>query len=136
MTESSDVRSSEQPARLSCFGAESTPARVTLILRDASWRTTRGLLALGIGVGLTPVVALVPPHVPWAAASLIGGILVARNRFREHATLLRIVGTCPRCGTALDQALRKRLERPHTVTCDACGESVLLECEMSPLDTA
>lgn len=135
MNESSAVRRREQPARLACFGAESTPARVTLILRDVSWRTTRGLLALGIGLGLTPVVALVPPHVPWAAASLMGGILVARNRFREHATLLHVVGTCPRCRAALEQKSRKRLERPHTVTCGACGESVLLECEIPP-DTA
>ena len=127
----SDIVHSEPPARLACFGAEPTPARVTLILRDAAWRTTRGLLALGIGFGLTPVVALVPPHVPWAAASLIGGILVARNRFREHATLLHIAGTCPRCRGALEQSPHKRLQRPHTVTCGACGESVLLECELS-----
>lgn len=130
MTESSNVVHSEPPSRLSCFGAEPTAAHVVLILRDASWRTTRGLMALGIGVGLTPVVAIIPPHIPWAAASLIGGIVIARNRFREHSTLLSVEGTCPRCSGKVEQTPHKRLQRPHTVTCGECGETLLLECDI------
>jgi hypothetical protein len=129
VTDASDDVRSTPPASLSCFGADPAPARVVVIPRDASWRTTRGLLALGIGIGLTPLVAIVPPHVPWAAASLIGGIVIARNRFRERTTLLSVAGTCPRCGGAVAQEPRRRLQRPHTVTCSACGETLLLECD-------
>ena len=130
MTAPSDVVRIEPPARLACFGAEPTAARVVVILRDASWRTTRGLLALGIGVGLTPLVAIIPPHIPWAAATLIGGIVIARNRFREHRTLMSVQGTCPRCSGHIEQTPHRRLNRPHTVTCGECGESLLLECEI------
>ena len=119
------------PARLSCFGAAPTPARAELVERPASWRTTRALLALGIGVGIAPLAAIVPPHLPWAAAALIGGGVIARNRWREHYTLLSLAGTCPRCAGTIEQQPQRRLAAVPTVTCGHCGETVLLEVDLT-----
>ncbi len=118
------------PARLACFGAAPTAARVELLARSASWRTTRALLAAGIGVGVTPLVAIIPPHIPWAAAALIGGGVVARNRWQELYTLVHISGLCPRCGGAIDQSPGKRLASKPSVLCGHCGETVLLEVDL------
>lgn len=118
------------PARLVCFGAPPSPAHVDLIARPASWRTTRGLLAVAIGVGLAPVAALVPPHLPWAAASLLGGVVIARNRFRETYTLRGVEGTCPRCAAPIHLAPGRRLKAPESVSCNGCGETLLLEVDV------
>jgi hypothetical protein len=45
------------------------------------------------------------------------------------ARVVAMAGTCPRCGGAVAQEPRRRLQRPHTVTCSACGETLLLECD-------
>ena len=118
------------PARLVCFGAPPSPAHVDLIARPVSWRTTRGLLAVAIGVGLAPVAAIVPPHLPWAAASLLGGAVIARNRFREAYTLRGVTGTCPRCAAPVHLASRRRLKAPESVSCNGCGETLLLEVDL------
>lgn len=118
------------PARLACFGAAPTPAKLDIVVRPASWRTTRALMAAGIGVGLAPLVAIIPPHVPWAAASLIGGGVIARNRLREHHTLMSIRGTCPRCEGEIEQEPARRLGAVQSIQCGNCGESVLLEVDL------
>jgi|SRR5690606_4404312 len=118
------------PARLAVFGAEATSATVELLERPFSWRMTRALLAAGIGLGLAPLVAVLPPHVPWAAASLIGGGVIARGRWIEHYTLARIDGNCPRCGGAIEMTPDRRLKSPESITCSHCGETVLLEVDV------
>lgn len=120
------------PARLACFGAPSTSARVELIARPFSWRLTRALLAGAIGLGLAPVVAILPPHLPWAGAALIGGGVIARGRWAEHYTLRRVSGTCPRCSGTIEVEPQRRLRTPQTVTCAHCGETVLLEVDLEP----
>lgn len=128
MTESPGVQQTiSPPAALEVFGAPPQAAEVLLIVRSQSWRVTRGLLALGIGVGLTPVVAMLPPHLPWALASLIGGILIGRNRFRERLTLQSVTGICPRCEHPVDQRPERRLREQESVICQNCGESLRLE---------
>ncbi|HEU5208523.1 MAG TPA: hypothetical protein VFU06_03845 [Longimicrobiales bacterium] len=118
------------PARLACFGADSTPATVELLERPFSWRMTRALLAAGIGLGLAPVAAIVPPHIPWAGAALIGGGVIARGRWIERYTLARIEGTCPRCSGAIKMTPARRLKDPESITCGNCGETVLVEVEI------
>lgn len=118
------------PARLACFGADSTPATVELLERPFSWRMTRALLAAGIGLGLAPVAAIVPPHIPWAGAALIGGGVIARGRWIERYTLARIEGTCPRCNGAIEMTPARRLKDPESITCGNCGETVLVEVEI------
>lgn len=131
MTSPEPVRISP-PARLACFGATPTDAKVEIVERPASWRTTRALLAAGIGVGVAPLAAIIPPHVPWAAAALIGGGVIARNRLREQHTLMSIRGTCPRCGGEIDQDPGKRLGANESVLCGHCGETILLEVDLPP----
>lgn len=119
------------PARLACFGAESTPAKVELLERPFSWRMTRALLAAGIGLGLAPVAAIIPPHIPWAGAALIGGGVIARGRWIERYTLARLDGTCPHCGGQIEMTPGRRLREPESITCGSCGETVLLEVEVA-----
>jgi len=118
------------PARLACFGAETTPASVELLERPFSWRMTRALLAAGIGLGLAPLVAILPPHVPWAGAALIGGGVIARGRWIERYTLARIEGPCPRCGGVIELTPGRRLKSPESVICSHCGETVMLEVDV------
>jgi len=118
------------PARLACFGAQPTPVRVELLERPFSWRITRALLAAGIGLGIAPLAAIIPPHIPWAGAALIGGGVIARGRWVEHYTLARIEGTCPRCGGEIEMTPGRRLKSPESITCGNCGETVLLEIDI------
>ncbi|MHB1169252.1 MAG: hypothetical protein ACYC28_08220 [Longimicrobiales bacterium] len=118
------------PARLACFGAQPTAARVELLERPFSWRVTRALIAAGIGLGIAPLAAIIPPHIPWAGAALIGGGVIARGRWVEHHTLARIEGTCPRCGGEIEMTPDRRLKSPESITCGNCGETVLLEIDI------
>ncbi len=118
------------PARLACFGAQPTSVRVELLERPFSWRITRALLAAGIGLGIAPLAAIIPPHIPWAGAALIGGGVIARGRWVEHYTLARIEGTCPRCQGEIEMTPGRRLKSPESITCGNCGETVLLEIDI------
>jgi hypothetical protein len=88
---------------------------------------TRSLLSLFIGVGLTPVVLLIPPHVPWALATLLGGAFFARRFARERTTLLGFDASCPKCGARVHSEKHRPLEQPHPMHCPGCGQGLLLE---------
>ena len=122
-----ETRIVEPPARLTLFGFPATAARVRVAARSRSWRVTRTLF-VGLGtLGITPLVALVPPHVPWAALSLgIGGVLAYR-RLRERTTLLSMDGPCPRCGEAQTLPAPVPLAARHRFPCHACHHDLELE---------
>jgi len=111
--------------RVEAFGFAPTEAEIDAIARPVSWRATRALLAAGIGLGAAPVVALVPPHIPWALGSLIGGAVIARKRATEHYTLSAFAGKCPRCGEPLATETG-RLTGTRALHCDPCGLDSIL----------
>ncbi len=115
--------------KVEAFGFPVKEARIEALERSRSWRATRGLLSLAIGLGVTPVVALVPPHFPWALGALGTGAVLAQRRMTEHYTLLTMDATCPRCGAALSTPAG-RLTGQRTLTCPSCNQEVLLEVKL------
>jgi hypothetical protein len=107
------------------FGFAPTVAEIEAIARPVSWRATRALLAAGIGLGAAPVVAIVPPHLPWALGSLIGGAVIARKRATERYTLRSLDAKCPRCGEPLSTG-PGRLAATRALHCDKCGLDSIL----------
>lgn len=114
--------------RVEAFGFTTTNAEIDAIARPASWRATRALLAAGIGLGAAPVVALVPPHIPWVLGSLIGGAVIARKRATEHFTLRSLDAKCPRCGEPLTTETG-RLAGTRQLQCARCGLDSILHVE-------
>lgn len=117
-------------ARITLFGFEDTPADVSLRPRSPGWRAGRAARILGAAVLVAPVVALVPPHVPWALGALGGGVILARRRWAERYTILALTGSCPRCGGELSVRGVVRLRRPHPLGCEACGHEPVLHVDL------
>jgi hypothetical protein len=87
------------------------------------------LLAAGIGLGIAPVVALVPPHVPWVLGSLIGGGVIAQRRWTEHYTLRTLEAKCPRCDAVVGSE-PGRLTPSRTVQCPSCRQLLMLHVDL------
>ena len=116
----------EVPARLS-LGGNATEARARVIERTAAWRHAAAARQLAWWL-LVPLVALVPPHVPWVLAVLAVGGMRAWGRLRERRTLVSLHGPCPKCGTEQDFAELGRMKEPHhTVTCASCRWDLRVE---------
>jgi hypothetical protein len=111
----------EIPGRLSLFGHDPVEARVTLRPRSRGWRMRRTLLFGGGILALAPLVALLPPHAPWAVAAVGGGVFVGRRQWLHRYTVLGMSGSCPRCGAAFSLSPGTRLRRPHAISCDDCN---------------
>ncbi|MFW6201906.1 MAG: hypothetical protein ACOC8B_04965 [Gemmatimonadota bacterium] len=118
------------PARLTLFGFASTPAEATVIRRSTSWRWTRALLSFAIGLGAAPIVAVLPPHLPWALLSVVAGVVIGVRRLRERVTLRSLRGRCPKCERSQEIDEARRLRRPHPLNCRGCGQELLLEVEL------
>jgi hypothetical protein len=88
---------------------------------------TRVALSLFIGWGLTPLLLLVPPHIPWGAAAFGGGAWFAWRFANEHVTLAALDGTCPRCGAPIALEKRRPLKDPHAIDCGSCGQGAIVE---------
>lgn len=119
----------ELSGRLEAFGHAPSPVTLHAIARPVSWRATRALLAAGIGLGIAPVVALVPPHIPWVLGSLIGGGVIAQRRWTEHYTLRRLDAKCP-CCDAIVGSEPGRLTRSRAVQCPSCGQLLMLQADL------
>jgi hypothetical protein len=122
-----EERIESPPARLEAFGFTASPATVRVVRRSTSWRMTRALLSLFLGWGLAPVVALIPPHIPWAAGAIIGGGWFAWRFSRERVTLLDYEGACPRCGERVHSEGGVPVTASHAVHCPSCGQGLMLE---------
>lgn len=122
---------SDGPDRLSIrgealvFGFPSTPAQLFVRLRALGWRAGGAARTLAIFLVIAPLVAVVPPHAPWALGALATGIILARRRWMERATLERVEASCPKCGEALS-VKPGRLHLPHPVTCEHCHHQAAL----------
>jgi hypothetical protein len=116
----------EPVARLEIFGFQPTRAHVQVIARPKSWRVSRSLGYLALCWCALPVVALVPPHIPWVIGAFSAGIYFARKFWLEHFTLVSMRGTCPKCAHDLSINKPVRLKTPHVITCSNCQHQVLL----------
>ena len=114
-------------AQLVAFGTEPADARVVALERSTAWRAGGTAARLGATAVITPLVALLPPHAPWVAGALIGGVLLARRRWTERWTLMEFEGTCPKCEASIALKPGTRLLSPQPVTCESCHQSMMLE---------
>ena len=118
------------------FGHPPTAARLELLPRSRGWRTRKAAIRLAIGLAVAPVVALVPPHAPWALISLVTGGILARRRWKERYTIQEVDAHCPRCEAALPLPSGTRLRTPHPVTCPDCGHEPVVEITEAELERA
>jgi hypothetical protein len=116
------------------FGFPPTPVELSVRRRAVGWRAGGAARRLAIFVVIAPVVAIVPPHAPWAIGALATGVILARRRWSERFTLERVEGVCPKCGEPL--AVKSgRLRVPHPVACEACHHQTALRFPAEALRT-
>ena len=118
------------------FGHDPRPATLSLVPRSTAWRATRAARFAVIGAVLAPVVAILPPHAPWAVAAGAGGAVLALRKWRERYTLVALDGECPRCDRELATEGVGPLREPHRVSCEGCGNPVEVRVEASALPSA
>jgi hypothetical protein len=111
--------------RLDAFGFAPAIVHIRATARPPRWRATRAALALGATAVITPLVGLVPPHIPWALTALIGGIVLTRRRLAERYTLRSMDASCPRCGTTI-AGEPGRLRAESSVSCPQCHLQFML----------
>lgn len=116
----------ETTGRLEAFGYDSTQARMRVIPRPASWRATRAILSGVVGLGAAPVVFFIPPHIPWALASVGLGIFFARRFALEARTLVSLEGACPKCGADIRIDKPVALRDAHELSCPSCLQGLIL----------
>jgi hypothetical protein len=115
------------PARLTLRGHEPAPAELAVVYRSPKTRATRAALSLlGLWI-LTPIVAIIPPHIPWALLAFLGGIYLAFRQWNGEYVVQRFEGACPRCGAALPLPPGTRIKLPHRMTCYQCHHEPVLE---------
>lgn len=106
-------------ARAVLFGFDASPVELQVVPRTRQWRVGGAARALAISLVVAPVVAVVPPHAPWAIGALAAGGYFARRRWTETHTLVGVDGACPKCGEAF-RTSASRLRRPHPLECEGC----------------
>lgn len=114
-------------ARLCLRAHEATPARLEVVRRTRQVRLTRAALALLGFWALAPVVFFLPPHLPWALASVLAGIYFAYRQWTGEYEVRAFAGACPRCGNALAIPAGARIGLPHPMHCYACQHQPTLE---------
>ena len=121
---------------MTLFGHSPTSARLVLEPRSRGWRTRKAAVPLLIGLAVAPLVALLPPHAPWALVALATGAILARRKWKERYTIRHARVQCPRCDADLPLAEGSRLRIPHPVTCPDCGHEPVVEVSQERLDLA
>lgn len=124
------------PAEARVFGHTPVEVELTLVPRSTGWRAGRAVGFLAAGAVLAPVLAVVPPHAPWAVAAGAGGLVLSLRKWGERFTLRGVQGRCPRCDAALGFDGSTPLRIPHSMSCDACGNAVALHVDKGGLPAA
>ncbi len=120
----SDYDTHELPAEGRIFGFEPSPLTLTVRPRSTAWRATRLGAFAGAGLLASPVVALAPPHVAWALASVLTGGFLGWRKWVERFTLLEVSGHCPKCDTLQELGSPIRLQRRFVLGCPGCQHDV------------
>ena len=116
----------EVPARLVFMGGQATEARARVIERSAAWRRSQSIKDLLLLL-LVPIVAFIPPHIPWVVVVIGLAFYRAFNHNREYRTLVSLHGTCPKCGAEQDFGELGRMGNPHKVHCASCRWELIAE---------
>src|SRR5262245_27668130 len=116
-----DADTIEVPITLEVFGAPPTPATATVRHRSLATRSGRAALGLAAAWLLAfPAIFFPVAHFVLVPGFLVGGLVLAVIRWREDRTLVRVRGTCPRCGVALELTPEGRFRLPRPVQCVHC----------------
>jgi MYXO-CTERM domain-containing protein len=107
------------PGQAVLFGFPPTEVEAEVIPRTRRWRLSGAVRAVLVSLVVAPVVAVVPPHAPWALGALGAGAFFGRRRWMETHTLRSIHGACPKCGQPF-RARSSRLRTPHPLQCEGC----------------
>jgi len=114
-----------QPASLAAFGFPSRPATAVVIEQGAAQRLGRALAGLGMSWGLALGGLFIPvAHLVLVPTFLLAGIVVAVKRAREDRRLVRVRGTCPRCGVEQEWAPGGRFASGRGLNCPRCHGDV------------
>lgn len=117
----------ERPAALRWLGRPDTPATIVVRTHDRAARVRRAALAwLACWAGAVPALFLPGLHFVLVPLLVLGGPVLAFARLAEHTQALRVRGTCPACGVAIDEPLRSALRAGMTLRCDACRRAIEL----------
>ena len=118
--EAEDENTFTVEGRATLFGFEDSPVKAWIIARSRAWRVGGAVRTFAVFAVIAPLVAVFPPHAVWLIGALALGAFLARRRYVERFTLVRVEGACPRCGTALS-VKKGRLHRPHPLPCEGCN---------------
>ena len=112
-------------ASLTYLGQPDQPAELSVIMRDAGQRTRRAVLTWLAGWGLGIVAVFLPVlHFVLVPLLVLGGPILAFNRFGERVSVLAVTGTCPGCGVAQHQPLKRGAQPRLEFRCDSCGRAI------------
>ena len=125
------ARGSYVPARITLFGFDAVDATARIEPRSVRWRLRRTLTAVGIALLVAPLLALVPPHAPWALGALGVGAIVARLLWLELHSLQAVEGICPRCRSDLSLPRATRLRHPHPLSCGSCHYELAVDVNLA-----
>lgn len=123
----------EAGAHAELFGFPPAPVRVAIKPRTRAWRVGGAARTMAITLVVAPAVAIVPPHAPWLIGAFVGGSILARRRFTERFTLIRVEGECPKCSDAI-HVKTGRLKEPHPLPCEGCHHQSSLRFPEGLLD--
>jgi hypothetical protein len=108
------------PVDIRLGGHAPTTGSISAFLRSSRERAGRAAGTLFLFLVIGAAVAVIPPHIPWAAIALIAGIFLAAKQWRSEYQVEHFTGACPRCGTELPIKPEAGIRFPLQVTCFEC----------------
>ena len=127
----------EVPASLTAFGHPPRPALAVIVEQAPGQRLARTLAGLGMFWGLALASVFIPvAHFVLVPTFVVGGIVMAVKRAREHRRLLRVRGACPRCGAVQDLQPGGRFVDGRSFDCPKCHGNVTLATRPAAGDPA
>lgn len=125
----------EADASATLFGFDPSPVRATITPRSRAWRVGGALRTMVVAAVVAPLVAVFPPHAVWLIGALLTGSVLARRRYIERFTLVRVEGACPKCGETI-AVKSTRLRIPHQLPCEQCKHESLMRLPDGVLEEA
>jgi hypothetical protein len=121
-------RAPEAPlARLALVFHAPTIARVEVVYQPAGGRVLRALTVLVLCWACIPLLAIIPPHYPWAAVAFFAGLYIPFRIWTGRYQVRSFTGFCPRCGRPLHLPVGSKIDLPHTLSCFGCHFDPVLE---------
>jgi hypothetical protein len=108
------------------FGSPPSTAQVEVETLTLQQRVIRSLAIIALGFALALVALPIPlVHFVLVPASLLLGLMIGANRFRQREIFALAEGPCPFCGTKQRLGLAGRAFRlPRQVHCRNCGRAL------------